>query len=257
MFEKTLEEKKDLSMLNEEVKESKPTETGEIFIAKKKTERIPTGIPGLDELLKGGFIPNSVILISGEAGTGKTIFCTQFIWNALCMGENGVYVTLQQTPEDIMDDVEMFGRDFRKAMEAGQVRFVYVEPTNLKKIIDTILKNVREINAKRLVIDSITLIAECAEKPSELRYNLTRLIRELKRMGVTTLLISEVEEGTNRVSKFGIQEYLADGVIVLKCGIDVVGGKPRSLYIKKMRRTNHDLNTHPFEITEKGIRIIQ
>ena len=75
--------------------------------------------------------------ILGHGGTGKTIFCTQFIWNALCMGENGVYVTLQQTPEDIMDDVEIFGRDFKKAMEAGQVRFVYIEPTNLKKIIDT------------------------------------------------------------------------------------------------------------------------
>jgi len=254
MFEKTLEEKKDLSILSKTVEsEEKP----EGLTVGRKQERIPTGIPGLDELLEGGFIPNSVILISGEAGTGKTIFCTQFIWNALCMGENGVYVTLQQSPEDIINDVEIFGRDFRKAIETGQVRFVYVEPTNLKKIIDTILKNVREINAKRLVIDSITLIAECAEKPAELRYNLARLIRELKKMGVTTLLVSEVEEGTNRVSKFGIEEYLADGVIVLKCGIDVVGGKPRSLYIKKMRRTNHDLNTHPFEITERGIRIIQ
>ena len=219
-------------------------------------KRIPTGIPGLDELIEGGFVPGSVILLSGEAGTGKTIFGSQFIWNALCMGENGVYITLQQTPEEIMNDVTIFGRDFKKAQEMDQCRIVYIEPHDIKRIIDTILKNVREINAKRLVIDSITLIGECADKPRDIRYNFSRLIRELKKIGVTTLLISEVKEGSEGLSKFGIEEFLVDGVILLKCGIDVVGGKPRSLIIRKMRRTNHDLNVHPFEITERGIRIV-
>jgi KaiC/GvpD/RAD55 family RecA-like ATPase len=222
----------------------------------KKTNRVPTGIPGLDELIEGGFIPNSVVMVTGEAGTGKTIFCTQFIWNALCLGENGVYVTLQQTPEELMDDVATFGRDFRKAQELGQCRIVYIEPQDIKKITNIILKNVKEINAKRLAIDSITLIGEYAEKPKDIRYSFSRLFRELKKLGVTTVVTSEIEEGSTSLSKFGIEEFMTDGVIVLKCGVDVVGGKPRSLYIKKMRRTKHDLNTHPFEITERGIRII-
>lgn len=222
----------------------------------RKTSRIPTGIPGLDDLLKGGFLPRSVVMISGEAGTGKTIFCTQFIWNALCIGENGVIISLQQTPEEVKTDVAIFGRDFKRAEELGQVRIIYVEPQDVKKIIGIILKNVKQIQAKRLVIDSITLICEYFERPRYIRENLGRLFTELKKMGVTTLVTSEVEEGTNLLSKNGIEEFLVDGVIVLKVGVDVVGGKPRSLFIKKMRRTNHDLNTHPFEITDRGIKII-
>lgn len=224
---------------------------------KKKINRVSTGIPGLDKIINGGFIPNSVVMISGEAGTGKTIFATQYIWNALCTGENGLYVTLQQTADDIKDDVAIFGRDFRKAEEIGQCRILYAEPQDMKKIIAIILRNVRNLNAKRVVIDSITMLAEYAEKERDIRFHLTRLIQELKKMGITALVISEVDEGSHALSKFGIEEYLVDGVIVLKCGVDVgLGGKPRSLYVKKMRRTSHDLNIHPFEISERGIKVV-
>jgi KaiC/GvpD/RAD55 family RecA-like ATPase len=195
-------------------------------------------------------------MIAGESGTGKTIFCTQFIWNALCMGENGVYVTLQQTPDEIRNDVAIFGKDFKKAEEMNQCRIVFIEPQDIKKIVDIILKNVKEIKAKRVAIDSISMICEYAERRRDIRYNLGYLLRQLKSMGVTTVVSSEVEEGSKLLSRHGIEEFLVDGVIVLKCGVDVVGGKPRSLYIKKMRRTNHDLNTHPFEITERGIKVI-
>ncbi len=223
----------------------------------KPTDRISTGIPGLDKLIGGGLIPKSVVMLSGEAGTGKTIFATQFIWNALCTGENGLYVTLQQTADEIKNDVAIFGRDFRKAEEIGQCRVLYAEPQDMKKIIAIILKNVKGLNAKRVVIDSITMLAEYAEKERDIRFSLSRLIQELKKMGITALVTSEVEEGTHALSKFGIEEYLVDGVIVLKCGVDVgLGGKPRSLYVKKLRRTSHDLNIHPFEISDKGIRVI-
>jgi KaiC/GvpD/RAD55 family RecA-like ATPase len=222
----------------------------------KKMDRVPSGIPGLDELIEGGFVPNSVVMIAGESGTGKTIFCTQFIWNALCIGDNGVYVTLQQIADEVRDDIAIFGRDFKRAEEMNQCRIVFIEPQDIKKIIEIILKNVKEIKAKRIVIDSISMICEYAEKRRDIRYSLGYLLRQLKRMGVTTVVSSEVEEGSSLLSRHGIEEFLVDGVIILKCGVDVVGGKPRSLYIKKMRRTKHDLNTHPFEITERGIKVI-
>ena len=224
---------------------------------RRKVSRVPSGIPGFDEIIGGGFIPNSIIMVSGETGTGKTIFCTQFIWNALCIGENGVYITTQQTPDEIRDDVAIFGRDFRKAEEMNQCRIVFIKPQDMKKIVNIILENVKAINAKRLVIDSITMICEYADKRKDIRSNLSYLFQKLKEMGVTTLITSEVEESSKTLSRFGIEEFLVDGVIVLKCGVDVgIGGKPRSLYIKKMRRTSHNLNIHPFEITEKGIKLI-
>jgi circadian clock protein KaiC len=173
------------------------------------------------------------------------------------MGENGVYITLQETVDEIKKDVVIFGRDFSRAEQLGQCRIIQVEPQNMKDIVNTIIKNVREIKAKRLVIDSITMICEYAEKNRDIRYNLSRLFREIKKMGVTALVISEIEEGTNSISRFGVEEFMVDGVIVLVCGADIgMGGKPRSLYVKKMRRTSHDLNIHPFEITERGIKVI-
>jgi len=244
---------KELTSIDQTIKEI----TGKtVEPAIKKMDRVPSGVPGLDELIEGGFVPNSVVMVAGEAGTGKTIFCTQYIWNALCMGDNGVYVTLQQTADEIRNDVALFGRDFRRAEEMNQCRIVFIEPQDIKKIIETILRNVKEIKAKRVAIDSISMICEYADKRRDVRYNLGYLFRQLKKMGVTTLTSSEVEEGSTLLSRYGIEEFLVDGVIILRCGVDVVGGKPRSLYIKKIRRTKHDLNTHPFEITERGVKVI-
>lgn len=216
----------------------------------KKPRKVPTGIPGLDDLLEGGFIPNSIVMVSGETGSGKTIFCTQFIWNALCLGENGVYVTLQQSPEEIKNDVDTFGRDFDIAEKKNQVRVVYADPQDLKGFIKLILNNVKDIKAKRLVIDSISLIGE---QVKEVRKALTYLIRELKKLGVTTLMTSEIPEGTNKLSRFGIEEFIVDGVIVLQYMKYAAGNVPRSLFIKKMRRTRHGMDIYPFEITDKGI----
>jgi len=248
-------EKRDLLIVKKFVSDEDIEKSSE-KLGKKKTDRVSTGIPGLDKLVDGGLIPNSVVMVSGESGTGKTIFSTQFIWNALCIGENGLYVTLQQTADEIKNDVAIFGRDFKKAEEIGQCKILYAEPQNMNKIISTILKNVKTLNAKRVVIDSITMLAEYAEKERDIRFRLSKLIQELKKMGVTTIVTSEVEEGSHALSKFGIEEYLVDGVIVLKCGIDTgLGGKPRSLYVKKLRRTSHDLNIHPFEISDRGIKV--
>jgi KaiC/GvpD/RAD55 family RecA-like ATPase len=250
------EERRDLLIVKKFLSEPELEKLSEEAVVKKK-DRVSTGIPGLDNIIEGGFIPNSVVMISGETGTGKTIFCTQFIWNALCLGENGLYVSLQQTADEIKKDVAIFGRDFRRAETLGQCRIIYTEPQDMRKIIAIILRNVKELKAKRVVIDSITMLAEYAEKKRDIRFHLSRLIQELKEMGVTALVTSEIDERTSSLSKFGIEEYLVDGVIALKCGVDVgLGGKPRSLYVKKMRRTNHDLNIHPFEISERGIKVI-
>lgn len=261
MFEKEKPVEEEESELNSIKKIAEPSFENEVTLPErelepiekpivKRPERVPSGIPGLDDLLEGGFIPNSIVMISGEAGSGKTILCTQFIWNALCLGENGVYVTLQQPPQEIKNDVATFGRDFDIAEKKDQVRIVYADPQDLKKLVVLILKNIKEINAKRLVIDSISLIGE---QTREVRKSLTYLVRELKRLGVTTLMTSEIEEGTNKLSRFGIEEFIVDGVIVLQYMKYAAGNVPRSLFIKKMRRTRHGMDIYPFDITDKGL----
>lgn len=107
------------------------------------------------------------------------------------------------------------------------------------------------------MIDSITMFCEAASSMFEMRHMMNKLIIDLKKLGITTLMISEIPEGSERISRYGIEEFMADGVIVLSAGVEIVGGKPRSLYIKKMRRTKHDMNLHPVEITERGMKVFK
>ena len=92
------------------------------------SSRIPSGIPGFDPLIEGWFLENSVNLVTGETGTGKTTFCSQFLWNGLQKGETGLYITLEERPEDIKADAAMFGWDFDGFEKKGLCRIIYHDP---------------------------------------------------------------------------------------------------------------------------------
>ncbi|OGI15467.1 hypothetical protein A3K63_01395 [Candidatus Micrarchaeota archaeon RBG_16_49_10] len=220
---------------------------------KKPPERITTSIPGLDKILEGGFIPGSIILLSGEAGTGKTMLSCQFLWKNIANGMKGLYITLQQLADNILDDVEYIEKDLRSAVEKGTFKIVYIDIQRVKKLVEIVIEYLDEMKADLLVIDSITLFCEVTDKSIEIRYNMIKLMKELKKRNVTAILISEVP--IENWSKFGVEEFVADGVILMKAGVDVIGGSPRSLIIKKMRRTNHDMQVHPLEIDSEGIRL--
>ncbi|RLJ07039.1 MAG: hypothetical protein DRP12_02995, partial [Candidatus Aenigmatarchaeota archaeon] len=132
-------------------------------------ERIPTGIPGLDKLIQGGFIPGSVIMITGSTGTGKTIFGCQFLWAGLQKGEPGIYLTLEEPPEDIKQDAQQFGWDFSKYEKKGIFKLVYMDPVRLGSATVAIANLVSRFKAKRLVIDSISLIGLAIKDPSLIR----------------------------------------------------------------------------------------
>jgi KaiC/GvpD/RAD55 family RecA-like ATPase len=221
---------------------------------KKPAERVSTGIPGLDKVLEGGFIPGTIVLLSGEAGTGKTIFSTQFLWKNMVNGMKGLYITLQQLPEDILDDMEHVSKDLRSAITKNQFKMIYVDIQRVKKLVEIIVEYLDEMNAKLLVVDSITLFCEVTDKAIEIRYNMVKLMKELKKRKVTTVLISEAP--IENWSKFGVEEFVCDGVILLRAGVDVIGGSPRSLIVKKMRRTSHDMQVHPLEIDKSGMKLI-
>lgn len=220
---------------------------------KKTTDRITTGITGLDKILEGGFIPGSIILLSGEAGTGKTIFSTQFLWKNIGSGMKGLYVTLQQLPDDILDDVERVQKDLRGFIDKSQFKIVYMDIQRIKKLVEITIEYLDEMKADLLVIDSITLFCEVTDKAIEIRYNMVKLMKELKKRKITTILISEAP--IENWSKFGVEEFVCDGVILLRAGVDVIGGSPRSLIVKKMRRTNHDMQVHPIIIGNQGMKL--
>ncbi|HKZ45599.1 MAG TPA: ATPase domain-containing protein [archaeon] len=218
-----------------------------------RVERIESGVPGLDDLLEGGFAKGSINLIAGTTGTCKTTLCTQFMWHGLQKGEKGVYITLEESAEDIKDEAAMFGMDFQKYVDEKKCIIEYVYPKNIAEIDFEIFKRIKEINATRFVLDSITLLGFYMEGTEKLRDKIFMLLQRLKKFGVTTLIIGEIPEDTKTLSRFGFEEFVADSVIVLHYLEYSAGGTPRSLAIRKMRRTNHGTDIYPFEVTGKGI----
>ncbi|RLJ10107.1 MAG: hypothetical protein DRP15_01175 [Candidatus Aenigmatarchaeota archaeon] len=217
-------------------------------------KRISTGIPGLDPLVEGGFIDGSVILLTGGTGTGKTIFSLQFLWHGLQKGESGVYITLEENPTDIKEDGLEFGWDFEKFEKRGLFKIVYHDPAQVNNLGSVIIDEIERLKAKRIVIDSTSVIALNMESQSQVRKFLYNIINTIKRTGCTGILISEVPEGSQSLTRFGVEEFVVDGVIILNY-LGTVGEYVRSLQIRKMRRTDHGKDVYPLDITHKGIII--
>ncbi|MBI2005562.1 MAG: hypothetical protein HYS80_02250, partial [Candidatus Aenigmarchaeota archaeon] len=110
-------------------------------------ERVATNISGLDPLLEGGFIRGSANLVAGTSGTCKTIFCCQFLWNGLQKGENGIYVTLEESPEDILANMKKFGWDFEKFIKSKKFNIVSVTPGSVTDLASFIFNQIKGIKA--------------------------------------------------------------------------------------------------------------
>jgi len=220
------------------------------------TERIATGIHGLDDLIEGGLPESSVTLLSGGAGTGKTLFCCQFLWHGLQQGENGLFITMEEDADDILEDAEEFGWKFSDYMDAGRFNIQFMNPVKIDTGFDDHVRDlIDEIDADRVVIDSTSVIGMYSDGEGEVRRQLYQLIKELKRAGVTTILTSEiVAKDQGALSRYGVEEFGSDGVIVLR-GIGVGGEMGRRLIIEKMRRTDFTEDIYPLEFTDQGIRI--
>ncbi len=233
-------------------------------------ERVKTGIKGLDELMEGGLPAGRSVLISGACGTGKTIMSMEYIYRgALEYSEPGVYVTLDERPNLIREDVMRFGWDLKKLEGKNMLNIVDgsiaklgmpseeefslpVTGYDVDKLLLEIMRIIKRIEAKRVVIDSIPALGFNLENPSEVRKAILKLSYMLMRSGVTSILISEMQEGMNKFGKYGVEEYVVDGVIVLHY-MGVGTQSNRTLHIRKMRATKHSEDLHPLEISQKGI----
>lgn len=216
--------------------------------------RITSGIAGLDALIGGGFVPGDIYLITGGTGTGKTIFCSQFIWEGLQKGEPCIYFTLEELPEDIIEDVRAFGWDFEKYRNEKKLLIEYQEPFEMVDIATAVRDKIEKFNAKRVVIDSTAIFGMVFKDKHEMRKRLFELMKVLKQTGAVVLLTAEILEDRKSLSRFGVEEFIVDGVIILRA---MTTGKMsvRTLEVRKMRRTKHDEGTHSIEFGNKGIEI--
>jgi KaiC/GvpD/RAD55 family RecA-like ATPase len=219
-----------------------------------KTERVSTGITGLDKLMQGGYIPNDVYLVTGGTGTGKTIFCSQFLWDGLKKGENCIFFSLEEKPYDVLYDAIDLGMDFKPYIEKKKFLIEYQDPFEMADITTLVKEKIKKMNAKRVVIDSTSIFGMVFQNEHELRNRLYELIKALKEVDIdiVALLTAEIPEDSKALSRFGVEEFVVDGVILLNY-MGIGGEIDRSIIIRKMRRTNHYKDVVPFEISKTGI----
>lgn len=244
------------------------------IIEKNDIERVSTGIEGLDKIIEGGYPKNSVILVSGGPGAGKTLFCLQYLYDGAKKGEFGIYLTFEEEPKDLKEATKRIGIDLEAT---SKVKIIKLENlVDISQIIKVLEEEVKKNDAKRLVIDSISSLEILAStfpsvgldvSPIKLKegyvitpkreaiirkfiYNLVNYLRSLK---VTTLLTSEANN--EKYSRSGVIEFIADGVI--KLTTETVGNVvERNLFVVKMRKTKIKGGIYRIEIEKGGIRIL-
>ena len=231
--------------------------------------RIETGIPGMDDLLNGGIPERHVVLISGGPGTGKTIFSQQFIWNGLKNGEAGIYVSLEEHPVQIRKNMKQFGWDVSEYEKDGKFviidaftggigssseyeRYVVKDINDTRELMDVLRRAIKESNAKRVVVDSITTLY--LSKPVSARMIVFQLKKLLAGLGCTSLFVSQVSVTERGFGGPGV-EHGVDGIIRLDLD-EIEGELQRTLVIWKMRGTSHSMKRHPFVIRDDGIYIL-
>ncbi len=221
--------------------------------------RTPTGIKGFDELVEEGFPTDSLILMAGQPGAGKTTFSAQFLYEgATKHNEKGVYVCFAETKKSLMYSLARFGWDFEQLEAEGRCHILDLSTSKEAGIqynLDAILKAVSTIEAKRLVIDSFTAMSMALKESIDIRYLVHLLYKFLQTIGCTTIMISDSSWASKKIGS-GIEEFIADGIILMHTHYNSIGELTRKMRIIKMRRTNHSLKTHKYAITPNGLIIL-
>lgn len=220
--------------------------------------RVRTGVSGLDEMLHGGFPEGHIVLVMGSFGTGKTTFGLQYLVEGLRNEEPCIFISLEEDRDSILKNAASFGWDLTNAIEKKKLGLFKLEPSDAKTTITRIKselpKFIKSFGAKRVVLDSVSLLNMMFLDENERRSNLFNLCQLLKSTGATTLLTAEVKDENPRSSRDGLAEYTADGVLLLQSEENREGGEIQlTIRILKMRRTAHSRRVKPYSITDKGI----
>lgn len=214
--------------------------------------KLPIGIPGVDELVDGGINSGAVVLLTGTTGTGKTIFSLQYLYNGAKKGDPGVYVSFEEPIENIKENARKLGMDIDKFEKEGKLILVRYDPFHAEDIYDLIESNIKKINAKRVVIDSISALGLYVRDSAEIRRMIFNISLLLRKLNCTSVITSEILPLQNALSRFGVEEFVSDGIVVLYY-LRSESQFARSMTVWKMRGSNHSKKLHPYDITDRGI----
>jgi KaiC/GvpD/RAD55 family RecA-like ATPase len=242
------------------------------------SKKVSSGIGGLDELIGGGFPEGRVVLVVGGPGSGKTIMCSQFLYNGIHENkENGVFVSLDESKKHYYSEMKSFGWDFEKAEREG--KFAFVDATRMSRVamlkealykeessslrgkalpvdrlIGDIQGKIQQLNAKRVVVDTLAALIYRFPDPVERRTTVVDLIESLADLGATSLVTTELGHISSLERSALDEEFLVHGVIMLQT-LFSGGTTTRAMQVEKMREAKVNPSLIPYSIDKNGVEV--
>jgi len=220
-------------------------------------DRVKTGIAGLDEMLNGGIPSGRHVALYGGPGAGKTSFCFEFLYQGAKAGEAGLYITLEETTEDILENMKstfpMFA-DTQKLVASNKLEIVKPDKLDLEEVANVLEDRITSNGIKRAVIDSATMIRMSFGTEIEYRQTLFEFLSLLRNLDVTSITTVEATTAKREEMKYDIEHFVMDGIINLY-NLDREDRRVRALEVFKMRGTDHSRDLVPFKVTPKGFKV--
>ena len=232
--------------------------------------KVKTGIPGLDSVISGGMKAGRSVTISGPPGSGKTTFGLQFLYSgARDFDEPGVYVTMSQDIGEIKNDCKSYGWDFDDLISDDKILMVDARPFKIQDeligkddslyrgeqlpfehLTKLLLSSIKRIEAKRVVIDSVTILSMQYSDKFNMRQGLQGMVQALENFGVTSLILSE-----NSEDEIPLEWFVTSGIIQLR-HTRAGDSMERTIQVTKMRGIKHSEQIHPIELDSDGMHIL-
>ncbi len=248
----------------------------------KKEKWIRTGISGFDNLIKNGIPEGSNIIVAGGPGCGKTIFCLQTLYNLACQGHDCVFLSMEERPDRLKSHMISFGFDVKElknepnqiilsAKNCGRIALKRLQPIIIARSVEALLEKAsgrlpleidvvldfipEDFNPRLLVLDSISAIeTSFSGKLEQYRIYIEQLFRFFEELELTTFFITESSDAPYKFSKTGVEDFLADGIIVFY-NFQGETERLRGVEIIKLRGTSHSQRIAPITISSEGINV--
>jgi KaiC/GvpD/RAD55 family RecA-like ATPase len=274
--EPELEERPEPEEKPEPEEEPKPEEKAKVKVKPERKEKpkkksglfVPTRVSKFDELISThGLERGSTVLVSGGAGTGKTTFCLQSLYYGAMNGEKGVYISLEEETDKLKEHMlRNFGWDFYKLEKEGKIAIIKYDAMEIARSVEAALVSAKEklsikfdefrlpFKPDRVVLDSLSALSIAFGSTENYRRYIRYLFEKLESYNSINFVLTETEQNPKVYSRAGIEEFLADCVIVLY-NIQIHNLRENALEILKLRAAKHEKKIVPFEITYEGIEI--
>jgi circadian clock protein KaiC len=233
-----------------------------------RVRKLATGIPSFDIIAKGGLPQGRTTLLSGTAGSGKTVFAVQFLAAGLReSGDHGVFVTFEESADDVRANMRSFGWDLEAWEREGKLAIVDASPDPEAEVVESgsfdlaalmarVEHAVKRVDAKRVSVDSLGAIFSQFSDQATVRRELFRIAWALKSLGVTALMTAERTVDYGPVARFGVEEFIADNVMILRNVLEDATRR-RTIEILKFRGTDHQKGEFPVTIVpDVGLVVI-